>query len=250
MILLLNDDGIDAPGMRALYRALRRDTGQPVLAVAPLQERSGQGHAITLNRGLTVSSRAEDGFFGFNIDGTPTDCAKLALANLCGERPALVVSGVNDGPNVGRSIFYSGTVGAAMEAAIEGCAAMAVSRQRGPGEFEDAANFAASWAVKLCGRAEFIGQVVNINVPGIPASQWREPRMAQHGRSGFKEGYRPLREGNDRITWRLHGEWNTDEAKEDSDASLLSAGHPVLTMLRPDVNAPDRSLRKLFEAKT
>jgi 5'-nucleotidase len=196
-----------------------------------------------------VSSRHEEGFFAFNIDGTPTDCAKLALATLCTERPTLVVSGVNDGPNIGRSIFYSGTVGAAMEAAIEGCAAIAVSRNRGPGEFDDAANFAASWAAKLNGRQDLVGYVVNINLPATPVAQWREPRVTPHGRTSFKEGYRPVREGNDRITWRLHGEWDVADAKEDSDASLLSAGHPVLSLLRPDVNAPDRLLRRLLEGR-
>ena len=249
MILLLNDDGVDAPGLRSLYRALRRTTGLPVLAVAPLQERSGQGHAITLNRGLIVHSRHEEGFFAFTIDGTPTDCAKLALATLCTERPTLVVSGVNDGPNVGRSLFYSGTVGAAMEAAIEGCAAIAVSRSRGAGEFDDAADFAAGWALKLNGRQDLVGHVVNINLPSTPAAQWREPRIIPHGRASFKEGYRPVREGGDRVAWRLHGEWEVADGKEDSDSSLLTAGHPVLSLLRPDVNAPDRLLRRILEGR-
>jgi 5'-nucleotidase len=256
MILLINDDGIDAPGMRALYRALRRVTKQPVLAVAPAQERSGQAHAITLNRGLSVSARHDradesagaEGFFAFSIDGTPADCVKLALATLCHERPELVVSGVNDGPNVGRSIFYSGTVGAALEAAVEGHAAIAVSRTRGAGTFDDAAEFAAGWAARLLGRGDFRGQVLNINLPATPASAWGEARVAPHGRSGFKEGYKPTREGKT-VAWRLHGEWVAEAGADETDASLLTAGHPVLTLLRPDVNAPDKALRKLLEAR-
>jgi 5'-nucleotidase len=253
MILLINDDGIDAPGMRTLYRELRKHTGQPVLAVAPHQERSGQAHAITLNRGLTVTPRHDGDFFGFCIDGTPADCVKLALTTLCHEEPELVVSGVNDGPNVGRSIFYSGTVGAALEAAVEGCAALAVSRARAGrsderAAFDDAAAFAAQWAARLTGRPEFRGHVLNINVPAQPAASWQEPRAAAHGHSGFREGYRPVREGKDRVSWRLHGEW-VAEAGDESDAHLLSAGHPVLTLLKPEMNAPDRVLRRLMEAK-
>lgn len=244
MILLINDDGIDAPGMRAMYAALRAETRQPVLAVAPLQERSGQAHAITLNRGLSVAARHEDGFFGFCIDGTPADCVKLALTTLCQEPPELVVSGVNDGPNVGRSIFYSGTVGAALEAAVEGRAALAVSRHRGAGGFADAAAFAARWAARILGRPEFVGHVLNINVPAAAAAQWRETRVSAHGRSGFREGYKPTREAKDRVAWRLNGEWAAEAGTAD-DAELLTAGHAVLTLLRPDVNAPDKALRRL-----
>lgn len=250
MILLITDDGVDAPGMRALYRALRQTLRQPVLVVAPATERSGQGHAITLNRGLAVSPRVEEGFFGFVVDGTPADCVKIALTTLCHEQPSLVVCGVNDGPNVGRSIFYSGTVSAAMEAAVEGHRAIAVSRQRGGGDFDDAARFAAAWAARVEGRPEFVGHVLNINLPGAPQGSWREVRLASHGRSGFKEGYRPQREGKDRVAWRLHGEWVAEPSSGEAatDAELLAAGHPVLSLLRPDVNAPDRALKRLVEA--
>ncbi|MBA2481797.1 MAG: 5'/3'-nucleotidase SurE [Planctomycetes bacterium] len=249
MILLINDDGIDAPGLRALYRELRAVFSQPVLAVAPQHERSGQSHAITLHRGLTVTPRHDHGFFGFAIDGTPVDCTKLALTTLCGEIPELVISGINDGPNVGRSIFYSGTLGAALEAAVEGCVAMAVSRERGGMQFDDAARFAASWAKRIAGKAEFRGQVLNVNVPAAPASAWLAPRSAPHGHSGFQESYKPTRETKDRVGWRLHGEWVAKAGADETDASLLSAGHPVLTMLQPNFNAPEKSLLQLLEGK-
>ncbi len=248
MILLVNDDGIDAPGLRALYAALRRVCKRPVLAVAPAHERSGQSHAITLDRGLAVMARHEPDFFGFAIDGTPTDCTKLALSTLMPEAPELVVSGVNDGPNVGRSIFYSGTLGAAMEAAVEGHAALAVSRVRGEGGFADAADCAAQWAARMLGRTEFRRQVVSLNVPATPAAQWRETKLAAHGHAGFHETYRPLRDAKDRVVWKLHGRWTAKAGTDQGDASLLTAGHPVLTLLRPDFNAPERALRKMFDS--
>lgn len=249
MILLVNDDGIDAPGLRALYHALRKKTKRPILAVAPSTERSGQSHAITIDRGLVVTPRSEDGFFGFAVDGTPTDCTKLALAVLCHEEPELVVSGINDGPNVGRSLFYSGTVGAALEAAVLGHPAMAISRNKGGEGFEDAAEFAATWAVKLLGHPELRGQVVNLNLPSIPVASWKNPVLAPHGHSGFKETYQPLRDSKDRIIWRLHGEWIAKADGELSDATLLSAGHPVFTHLRPDLNGGDGPLSLLLKKK-
>jgi len=246
MILLINDDGIDAPGLRALYQALRRSTGQAVLAVVPTIQRSGQSHAITLDRGLSVSPKLDEGMFAFAIDGTPTDCVKLALKVLCPEPPELVVSGVNDGPNVGRSLLYSGTVGAAMEAAVEGFAALAVSRDLGPGSFADAAEFAAVIAQQLLGRSEFKGQVVNLNLPATPASAWRPARLAAHGHSGFSENYRPVREAKERIAWQLSGEWVAVAGDGDSDAHLLRAGHPVLSVLTPDFNGDHRLLKRVL----
>ena len=99
-----------------------------------------------------------DDFFGFSVDGTPTDCLKLALKVLAQEDPKFVISGINDGPNVGRSLFYSGTVGAAMEAAVEGHCALAVSLDRGPeSDWQAAADFACSIADSLRGKTSLRG---------------------------------------------------------------------------------------------
>lgn len=246
MILLVNDDGIDHPGLRAVYAALRERLRQPVLAVLPTQQRSGQSHAITLDRGLTITPRCEERFFAFAVDGTPCDCVKVGLTTLAPEAPVMVVSGINDGPNVGRSLFYSGTVGAALEAAVEGHAAMAVNRDHGAGGFDDAAQLAAEVAERLLGRADLKGRVVNLNVPAGPRSAWKELRVAEHGHSGFREGYRPVRDTRDHLTWRLHGDWVAAGGEGDSDAHLLSRGHPVLTLLEPDINGEQKPLQKLF----
>ena len=247
MILLVNDDGISSPGLRALYHALRTITGLAVLVVAPASERSGQSHAITIDRGLAAAPRLEDGFFGFAIDGTPTDCTKLALDQLCPEPPRLVVSGINDGPNAGRSVFYSGTLGAALEAAILGCPALAVSRMKGWTSAEDGAEFAARWAARMLHAPGLGGCVANLNLPAVPARQWREPRLARHGLGGFNERYRPVREGG-RTVWRLYGAWVP--AEEGDDVALLTAGHPVVSLLRPDLNHPDpAALQRLVEMR-
>lgn len=236
MILLVNDDGIASPGLRALYRALRLHVRLPLVVAAPATERSGMSQAITIDRALSVAPRVEPGFFGFAIDGTPADCAKLALDRICHEPPRLVVSGINDGPNAGRSVMYSGTLGAAMEAAVAGVPAFAISRMKGWSSQDDAAEFAARWAARLLHTPGLAGTAVNLNLPAGPAAGWREPRLARHGLSGFVERYRPVRDGQ-RTAWRLAGAW--EPAAADDDAGLLEAGHPVFTLMRPDLNAAD-----------
>jgi 5'-nucleotidase len=249
MILLINDDGIEHPGMRALYAALRRELRQPVLAVAPLSQRSGLSHAITLDRGLTVAPHIGENFFGFSVDGTPADCVKMGLTVLCPEPPQLVVTGINDGPNTGRSIFYSGTVGSAIEAAIEGFPALSVSRDIGGDDFEHAADYAADVAKKMLGRREFAGQVVNLNLPSSMASTWKPLQIVEHGCAGFHETYKPVRDAKERITWHLHGRWTAEPGDGETDSHLLRAGHPVFTVLAPNFNTDQRHLQKLLAAK-
>ena len=125
-ILLTNDDGIQAVGLRALYKALVA-AGHEVHVVAPITEQSAVGHAITLSAPLRVKEFREENFFGLGVSGTPADCVKLAISTLLKEAPELVVSGINAGANVGVDIMYSGTVSAATEGALKGFPALAVS---------------------------------------------------------------------------------------------------------------------------
>ena len=144
MILLINDDGIHAPGLRTPYAALRKHCQCPVLAVAPAREQSGQSQAITIHRSLRVTPHHERSSLALPLMAPQLTALQLALTSLCGQRPQLVVSGINHGPNVGRSIFYSGTVGAAMESAVMGYAAVACSQDVG------AEQAALNDACKLC----------------------------------------------------------------------------------------------------
>jgi len=246
MILLINDDGIHAPGLRALFSQLRERTGEPVIVVAPVAQQSGQAHSITLDRGLTISPHLEEHFFGFAVDGTPTDCLKLGLTVICPTRPKLVVSGINDGPNVGRSLFYSGTVAAAMEAAVEGQAAIAVSRERGATSYTDAARFTADFAGRCLGRRDLRGRVLNINLPASPREQWGPLNLVPHGLSGYEENYRPQRSGN-RLTWRLAGTRIEHAHEAETDAHLLKDGRPTLSVLAPDYNSAKGLSKALTE---
>ncbi|MCH7938152.1 MAG: 5'/3'-nucleotidase SurE [Candidatus Marinimicrobia bacterium] len=145
MIVLSNDDGFTAEGLRALRREMMKIA--EVVIVAPETEQSAMGHAITLNQPLKVRKVVENGeFIGYAVNGTPADCVKIAIAVLLEEPPEMVVSGVNLGGNLGTCAIYSGTVSAATEAAIMGIPAIAVSLNT----FENPDfGFAAEFARKL-----------------------------------------------------------------------------------------------------
>lgn len=247
MILLVNDDGIGSPGLRSLYRSLRSTLRLPVLAVAPIGERSAQSHAITIGSPIAISPVREHGFFGFAVDGTPADCAKLALDAICWRPPRLVVSGINAGPNAGHSIFYSGTVGAAMEAAISGLPALAISRHSGQDDAGDAADFASRIAKAMLGRRDLAGTIVNLNLPAERSARWAPLRIGRHSLGGYREGYRHETDTAGRRGWRLHGTWTAGLEEQGSDVALLQAGHPVITLLRPDLNAPPGPLARLLD---
>ncbi|QDT55114.1 5'-nucleotidase SurE [Caulifigura coniformis] len=130
-ILLANDDGIHAPGLRALQKELL--TLGDVQVVAPLVEQSGVSHRITYLHPILVKEifDADGTHFGWAVDGSPADCVKLGVLEFCGGKPDLIVSGINSGANVGINVLYSGTVAAAMEGAISGITSIAVSLQQG-----------------------------------------------------------------------------------------------------------------------
>lgn len=252
VIILVNDDGIEAPGLRALYHALRSACKMPVLAVAPQVERSGVGHAITLQKGLRITPvwDASDDFFGFAVNGTPVDCCKLAIKVIAPERPRLVIAGINDGPNVGRSLFYSGTVGAAMEAAVEGYCAMAVSMDRSD---QPAWKAAAELAVRIAKRALrqgklLQGQVLNLNIPTHGPEHWRPMRLVPHGLSGFEERYAPQAQKDGSVRWVLDGTRIELEHEGETDAHALRAGHSTLSVLCPDYNCQEQRIHTAMAA--
>src|SRR6186997_1217452 len=129
-VLLTNDDGISAPGLQAARRALREVEGVEVDVIAPDSNRSATARSITTRSPLTVEEvEFGDGDRGFATDGTPVDCVRFAELGLVGHRPDLIVSGINHGANLGDDITYSGTVAAALEGAVLGIPAIAVSQQ-------------------------------------------------------------------------------------------------------------------------
>jgi 5'-nucleotidase len=169
LILLTNDDGIRAPGILALWRELCA-LGE-VHVIAPETVQSATGHGITVATPLLTSPvKIEDGFAGIAVDGRPADCVKLAVYNLLPRKPDLVVSGLNDGANVGIAVIYSGTVAAAIEAAFLGCPSIAVSlhlRGEVPLDYPRAAKLARQTIEKVLAAGLQAGQVASINIPAL-----------------------------------------------------------------------------------
>src|SRR3954469_25361650 len=172
LILLTNDDGVAAPGIRAAREALA-EIGQ-VMVAAPDRERSAASHSISLDRPLRVDE-LEEGVF--SIDGTPVDCVYLALMHLVPRRPALVVSGINNGFNLGSDVFYSGTVAGAVEGALRGVPALALSlERRRPQDFSHAARFGAALAEEILRRGDKAipdASLLSVNFPAGPIAGYR-----------------------------------------------------------------------------
>jgi 5'-nucleotidase len=161
LVLITNDDGVHAPGIRALAQALA-SVGR-VHVVAPDREASACSHSLSLRHPL----RAEEIEPGVHaVDGTPADCVNLALVELLAERPSIVVSGINRGANLGDDIFYSGTVGGAREATFFGLPSIAVSlAERTPSDYAPAAAFTARLARLVVERGLPERTLLNVNVP-------------------------------------------------------------------------------------
>jgi 5'-nucleotidase len=169
LVLCSNDDGIDAPHLVALAGLI--EAFADVLIVAPERQRSAASHAITLHKPLRLT---EVGPRRFSLSGTPVDCVYLAMLKLCDRKPAVVVSGVNHGYNLGSDVFYSGTVAAAVEGALRGAAGIACSLSTHATDVTSSIAFAAAVVRAAIAEPMPAGTLLNVNMPGngSDAYQW------------------------------------------------------------------------------
>jgi 5'-nucleotidase len=165
-ILITNDDGYLAPGIKALAQELARVAD--ISVVAPERNRSGASNSLTLMRPLRVEQSADGSYY---LDGTPTDCVHLALSGLLDNQPDMVVSGINAGPNLGDDVLYSGTVAAAMEGRYLGLPAIAVSLVGKPAiNFQTAAQITRRVVERLTQSPLPDDTLLNLNVPDLPSA--------------------------------------------------------------------------------
>ena len=239
-ILISCDDGFEAEGFAALAaEAARIGT---VRACAPEQPSSGTGHAVNLREPVGAWSRALPGAErAVAVRGTPADAVKLALAELWPRWADLVLTGINRGPNVGVNVFYSGTVGAAAEAAVTRASAVALSLDvSDPYDFEAAGLAARPILERLAALVPFpTGLFFNVNLPGSQRAV-RGIRLTRHGASGFREFYRPCPcpEGAapaDACFYRVDGEMVVDDPDGHVDAAALAAGYVSVTPMFLDL---------------
>ncbi|MFZ5868153.1 MAG: 5'/3'-nucleotidase SurE [Thermodesulfobacteriota bacterium] len=250
-ILLTNDDGIHAEGLRLLRRAMR-DIGT-VAIVAPDVERSAVGHAITLYDPIKVNEVTRNGeFYGHAVAGTPADAVKLAVNSLLPRRPDLVIAGINNGANLGFNVLYSGTVSAATEAAILGVPAMAVSlAQKKDPPFEFALPHVALLARWILREGLPRGVALNVNIPAIPPDEICGYRLTRQCLAPYWDSYEQREDPRGNIYYWLSGEVPPEEKDETVDITALKRGYVSITPLFYDLTAHncrpalDRLLEKL-----
>ncbi len=236
-ILLVNDDGIHSPGLRAMRDALS-EMGR-VQVVAPQVEQSGMSHRITYLHPIMVKEhRLPDGsHYGWAVDGSPADCTKMGVLEFCQGTPDLVVSGINTGANVGINVIYSGTVAAAIEGAFFGITSIAVSQSQGEtADYSVTARRAAELISQLLDRHPAPGSLWNINFPVFKPS-WPlgvkvcpmgvnrhadriEKRVDPRGRAYYWSGLNPL---------------ESHALDPGSDVAELRNGYVTVTPLRFDL---------------
>ena len=233
-ILLTNDDGFFARGIQALYRSLKSKTRHEISIVAPESQRSATGHAITLSQPLFVAEhRLSAGEKGYAVSGTPSDCVKLAIQGELVEKPDLVISGINFGPNLGTDVFYSGTVAAAMEGVLLGIPAIAVSLAG-----EDYHDYEAAAAFMSERLDSFARQksacLLNINIPGIPAAKWRGIVITRLGKAVYKDVFERRLNPRGQIYYWQGGEMARDNGP-DTDLRAIQEGYVSLTPILSDL---------------
>ena len=235
-ILICNDDGFQAPGIVALHDALR--TVADVEVVAPEHNNSAKSNALTLNAPLYVH-KAYNGFR--YVNGTPADCVHIALTGLLGYRPDLVVSGINNGANMGDDTIYSGTVGAAMEGYLFGIPAIAFSQvEKGWGELSAAAATAADLVQRVA--AQHSGGkpwLLNVNIPNLPLDQLKPPKVCRLGRRHAAERVITMDSPRGDTMYWIGGAGAAADAAEGTDFHATAAGHVALTPLKVDLTDHD-----------
>lgn len=247
-ILVTNDDGILAPGIGALAEALR-PLGE-VHVVAPESGQSGAAHAITFMRPLICESISVGGRpFGWSVDGSPADCVKLGVRELCPARPDLVVSGINAGSNLGVDVIYSGTVAAAVEAAFIGIPSIAISLEAGGGfDFEAAGEHARGIVRRAIELAITPGMVLNVNIPRLDRGAPRGVQVVAQSTAPWTDAYDRRTDPRGRAYfWLGDAGGRAAEDKPETDLVALRAGYVTITPLQYDLTQYAQ-LRHLTEA--
>ena len=239
MILLTNDDGFTAPGLRAVWDALSLET--EAIIVAPETEQSAVGHAITLANPLKIKEMKEDGrLLGYAVTGTPADCVKIAVTELLPEPPKLVISGVNQGSNMGSCVIYSGTVSAATEAAIMGVPSIAVSLDSWDDrDFSVAAEFVRTFYPNVLKNGLPEGVALNVNVPALPRDAIKGVMVTRQGISRVIEKFDKRVDPRNHTYYWLAGELTFSDTHGGTDCEAVEEGYISITPIHCDLTRKD-----------
>lgn len=248
-ILVTNDDGVQAPGLLALAQEMRKLGA--VTVMAPDRNWSASGHVKTMDRPLRAREvRLADGTPALASDGAPSDCVALALLGVVKKKVDLVVSGINPNANIGHDVTYSGTVTAAMEAAIAGVMGIAVSLDSKPGQsprstaerdgeldYGPAARVAAKIAERVIAGGLPEGVLLNVNVPHLADDEIRGIQVTRQGLRVYRDALDERRDPRGRPYYWIGGEFPTGVDEAGTDFGALQAGFVSVTPLQLDLTA-------------
>jgi len=227
-ILMVNDDGISAPGIRKLQQALQA-AGHQTIIVAPDSERSAASHSITLRRDIQARQIAPN---EWAISGTPVDCVVIALQKIVKEPVDLVVSGINAGQNMGEDVLYSGTVSAAVEAAMFGHKAIALSINAYRDQIFETGT---RWFVKMleCGIDKLVKdfEVLNVNFPNIPYEEVKGIRLTRTGHRKYYNFISVVEEHENGFSYRIGGDAPQWDFESGTDSEAVSEKYISITPL-------------------
>lgn len=233
-VLVSNDDGVDAPGIRILADGLRA-AGHDVLVVAPDRDRSGASNSLTLDMPVRVFQQDDT---TWRVFGTPTDCVHVAITGMLQQEPDIVVSGINNAANLGDDVIYSGTVAAAMEGRFLGLPAVAVSLVTSGHvghHYETAARAAAEIIARLRTDPLPADTMLNVNVPDLPWDQVRGFEVSRLGNRHRAEACVPQTDPRGRQWWWIGAAGPEQDAGPGTDFHAVRTGHISITPIQVDL---------------
>ncbi|MBC8317249.1 MAG: 5'/3'-nucleotidase SurE [Desulfobulbaceae bacterium] len=235
LILITNDDGVRAPGIRALFQGMKK-VGRPVL-IAPDRDNSAASHSLTMTRPLTVKELDTD---IFSVDGTPADCVTIGLGKILPATPAILVSGINPGANLGHDISYSGTVSAAKEGTIRGVPSLALSMAgEAPFLYETAVCFAVKMARAILENGIPRDCLLNINVPNLPLQEISGTRLTHQGSRVYENAIQEISDPWGRTRYWIGGGIPSKDTSSESDSNAILTGHISITPIHLDLTNYD-----------
>jgi 5'-nucleotidase len=238
LIVLSNDDGLKSAGLKILYDAVAV-LGDVIIA-APDRERSGASHSLSVIEPIKVKKVKFGRAKAYAVSGTPVDCAKLALLRLAKRKPDLLLSGINHGPNIAQFILYSGTIGAAAEAAILGIPAIAFSIDSyEPREWKFAGHFIRRFVSAVLKKKIPMKKhtLLNVNLPHRPENAVKGVKILPRGGNEYGETYRLLKKDKKGNALYMHVINEKKKRQTDrSDADGVESGYVTVTPLKFDLN--------------
>jgi len=232
-ILITNDDGIGARGIQIIARRLEKSHN--ILVVAPDSQKSASSHSITLTKPIMVKEEKLNDINGpcFSVGGTPVDCTKIAITTIAKEKIDLVVSGINDGFNLGTDVLYSGTVSAAIEGAINNVPSIALSCDGMDESYEIAADY-ADFIIGKIENKELGNIVLNVNVPSVNKDEVKGIKVCGIGERSYNNVYVEVGSGDSHSVYKITG--SPQPPKEnDTDVAYIKEDYVTVTPLHYDL---------------